>query len=54
MPRIGKFIKIEGMLVIASKREERKMRSDCKWVWDFFLENEYVLELDGGDGCTAL
>ena len=28
--------------------------SDCQWAWDFFWGDEDVLELDSGDGCTAL
>ena len=51
-PRVGRFLETESRLVGAWGREKEKsvFNGDGVPVWD----DEQVLEMDGGDGCTVL
>jgi hypothetical protein len=53
-PRVVKFIGTEVLIVIVRGWGEGEMGSWCLMGSDSFGEDEKVLDMDGGDGCTII
>lgn len=52
MSRIGKYVQTENRLVVVKGWGCREWGVTANEYQGFLLEDENVLELDGGDGCT--
>lgn len=53
-PKIGTSIGTESRLVVAQGRGERKIGSNCYWVWVFFRRQSKCSKIHSADGYTTL
>jgi hypothetical protein len=46
MSNIAKFIKAKSRFLASKGCGEGGMRSDCRWIWSFFRDDENIPELE--------